>query len=266
MEGGPPGFTQDCTCPTLLGIPLGVVRVDLPGYHRLWRAVPGRFGLASYSHGAVPQPRRCKHPRFGLAPVRSPLLRGSRLLSLPPGTEMFQFPGFPLPALCVQAGVTRHYPCRVSPFGDPRVQRLVGSSPRLIAASYVLHRLLVPRHPPCALTSLATKMLASTVQFSSYGRDCARGRRLLRTNCVRRGSARTVPAATTARTSSRPGGGRRTGRRGWPRGAVAHVGDVPSGPNSVPTAGRDLSPFHARTRAVPGIQKSSRSNWSAFHP
>src|SRR4028119_1575351 len=46
----------------------------------------------------------------------------------------------------------------------------VDSSPRLIAASYVLHRLLVPRHPPCALTNLTTKMLASTVQFSSYGR------------------------------------------------------------------------------------------------
>ncbi len=94
MEGGPPSFTQDCTCPALLGIPLGAVRVILPGCHRLWRAVPGRFGLASYSHGAVPQPQECKHPWFGLAPVRSPLLRGSRLLSLPPGTEMFQFPGF----------------------------------------------------------------------------------------------------------------------------------------------------------------------------
>ena len=60
-------------------------------------------------------------PRFRLAPVRSPLLRGSRLLSLPPGTEMFQFPGFPLPVLCVQTGVTRHDPCRVSPFGHPRI-------------------------------------------------------------------------------------------------------------------------------------------------
>src|SRR2546422_7007038 len=71
-------------------MPLGVVRVILPGCHRLWRAVPGRFGLASYSHVAVPQPQRCKHPWFGLVPVRSPLLGGSRLLSLPPGTEMFQ--------------------------------------------------------------------------------------------------------------------------------------------------------------------------------
>ena len=31
--------------------------------------------------------------RFGLLPVRSPLLRESRLISLPPGTEMFHFPG-----------------------------------------------------------------------------------------------------------------------------------------------------------------------------
>ena len=33
---------------------------------------------------------------FGLVPVRSPLLRESRLISLPPGTEMFHFPGLAL--------------------------------------------------------------------------------------------------------------------------------------------------------------------------
>ena len=31
--------------------------------------------------------------RFGLVRFRSPLLTESRFLSLPPGTEMFQFPG-----------------------------------------------------------------------------------------------------------------------------------------------------------------------------
>jgi hypothetical protein len=35
---------------------------------------------------------------FRLFPFRSPLLRESLLLSLPPGTEMFQFPGFPPPS------------------------------------------------------------------------------------------------------------------------------------------------------------------------
>ena len=34
------------------------------------------------------------HIWFRLFPVRSPLLRKSRLFSLPEGTEMFQFPSF----------------------------------------------------------------------------------------------------------------------------------------------------------------------------
>ena len=60
--------------------------------------------------------------RFRLVPFRSPLLGESRLFSFPRGTEMFQFPRFPPTALCVQAGVTGHDPCRVSPFGDPRIE------------------------------------------------------------------------------------------------------------------------------------------------
>jgi hypothetical protein len=44
------------------------------------------------------------------------------LLSFPRGTEMFQFPRFPLPVLCVQTGVTPHDGCRVSPFGHPRIE------------------------------------------------------------------------------------------------------------------------------------------------
>ena len=67
--------------------------------------------------------------RFRLIPFRSPLLRESLLLSFPPGTEMFQFPGFPPPALCVQTGVTPHNGCRVSPFGYPRIDAL-SAAPR----------------------------------------------------------------------------------------------------------------------------------------
>ena len=47
------------------------------------------------------------HDRFSLFRVRSPLLTESLLFSLPVGTEMFHFPTFPLPALYIQAGVTR---------------------------------------------------------------------------------------------------------------------------------------------------------------
>src|SRR6266540_7346302 len=59
------------------------------------------------------------------------------------------------------------------PIRTPSDHSSVDSSPRLIAASHVLHRLLVPRHPPCALNNLATKMLASTMQFSNHERTPA---------------------------------------------------------------------------------------------
>ena len=65
--------------------------------------------------------------RFRLFPVRSPLLRESRLLSLPRGTEMFQFPRFPPQALCIQTWVTGHDPGRVSPFGHPRISALLAA-------------------------------------------------------------------------------------------------------------------------------------------
>ena len=96
------------------------------------------------------------HVWFGLFRVRSPLLTESRLFSFPVGTEMFHFPTFPPTALCVQAEVAGHYsgffrgfPIRRSPDRSSFT-----SSPGLIAGYNVLHRLLVPRHPPTALSSL----------------------------------------------------------------------------------------------------------------
>ena len=43
------------------------------------------------------------------------------MFSLPTGTEMFHFPTFPPLTLCVQVRVTGHDSCRVSPFGNPRI-------------------------------------------------------------------------------------------------------------------------------------------------
>src|SRR3954469_23991101 len=42
------------------------------------------------------------------------------------------------------------------PIRKPPDQSLVDDSPGTIVASHVLHRFLVPRHPPCALKNLAT--------------------------------------------------------------------------------------------------------------
>ena len=96
------------------------------------------------------------HVGFGLFRVRSPLLAESRLFSFPVGTEMFHFPTFPPTTLCVQVEVAGHdsgffrgFPIRRSPD-----RSLFTNSPGLIAGYNVLHRLLMPRHPPTALSSL----------------------------------------------------------------------------------------------------------------
>src|SRR5688572_23858113 len=55
------------------------------------------------------------------------------------------------------AGDTRALPRVGFPIRRSRDQRLVSTSPRLIAAAHVLHRLSAPRHPPCALILLIEK-------------------------------------------------------------------------------------------------------------
>ncbi len=53
------------------------------------------------------------------------------------------------------------FPIRRSPD-----QRLLSGSPKLIAACHVLRRLLAPRHPPCALSSLTSIERATTLESS----------------------------------------------------------------------------------------------------
>ena len=102
--------------------------------------------------------------RFGLIRVRSPLLTESLLLSLPGGTEMVHFPPF-----ASQSYVFTLRWQGMTPAGFPHSEilgsKLVCSSPRLIAACHVLHRLSAPRHPPCTLNSL-TKLVTSCSAFA----------------------------------------------------------------------------------------------------
>src|SRR3989442_8357322 len=69
------------------------------------------------------------------------------------------------------AGNTRALPRIGFPIRRSRDQRLVSTSPALIAAAHVLHRLLAPRHPPCALVLLIEKnTLCVAMEFSRYRR------------------------------------------------------------------------------------------------
>ncbi len=66
---------------------------------------------------------------------------------------MFQFPPCPPTGLCVQPAVTEY--CSAGfPHSGISGSTFDDNSPKLIAAIRALHRLLAPRHPPHALSSL----------------------------------------------------------------------------------------------------------------
>ena len=135
LGGCPPRFTRDYTGPVPLGTRQESRRFRVRDYHPLRQNFPRPSATTAIYHSLSPRQRRPGGPTtpaaqrppgvtrngFSLLPFRSPLLRESRLLSLPAGTEMFHFPALPLTALCIQAGATPHDGCQVSPFGHPRI-------------------------------------------------------------------------------------------------------------------------------------------------
>ena len=96
---------------------------DSSAIHRLCNSVEDLMLLPSRPTTPSRQRHQALPPdRFRLLPFRSPLLRESLLLSLPRGTQMFQFPRFPPLVLCVHTRVTPHDGCGVPPFGHPRIE------------------------------------------------------------------------------------------------------------------------------------------------
>ena len=71
----------------------------------------------------------------------------------------------PFHTLCIGVWTTGVCPARF-PHSDISGSMDICSSPKLFAAYHVFHRLLVPRHPPCALISL-TKRFTPRVRCSS---------------------------------------------------------------------------------------------------
>ena len=65
---------------------------------------------------------------------------------------MFQFPGLPPLELWIHSRVLAV--ASGFPHSEISGSKLTYSSPKHIGVSPVLHRLLVPRHPPCALIHL----------------------------------------------------------------------------------------------------------------
>ena len=163
MEGGPPVFPPDSTCPAVLWIQLAAFSFRVRDFHSLWCTVPG-------TSAKIPQCRDVvRTPQIFLLTVW-PLSR-----SLATTNEIsVDFFSSPYLDVSVQA-VSPHIPIHVQymmtevrsagfPHSEIHGSKVAFTSPWLIADRCVLHRLQVPRHSPCALYSLTI--------IESFGSHC----------------------------------------------------------------------------------------------
>ena len=96
-------------------------------------------------------------PWFGLFRVRSPLLTESIVSFSSSGYLDVSVHRVPLHTLWIGVWMIRVLRTRF-PHSDICGSRIICISPQLFAAYHVFLRLLVPRHPPCALLCLISSM------------------------------------------------------------------------------------------------------------
>ena len=196
--------------------------------------------------------------RFSLFRFRSPLLTESRLLSLPVGTEMFHFPTFPPLALCVQARVTGHDSCRVSPFGNPRITarlaapRGLSQPPTSFIGSWCqgIHRAPLLTWPQRCSRPLCSSQGAGgpgrVLVACSAAAERFDARRSIRGRTPCRPEPNGVRATESGSCDVRTARSLRTQQRAW----------AASAPRPVPTGGP----------AVLGMSRAATAYWSVFHP
>ena len=126
------------------------------------------FGRSFQDRSAIVMSHKCSpNPRmhafwFGFFQFRSPLLSESMFSFFSSGYLDVSVHRVPSVWLWIHHTVTEV--CSAGfPHSEIHGSKVICTSPWLIAAYHVFHRLLVPRHPPCALYSL-TKCF-----FQSYG-------------------------------------------------------------------------------------------------
>jgi hypothetical protein len=140
----------------------------LRGFHPLCRNFPFPSAIlpnptaGSYNPGD-------KSPVWAL-PLSLATTDGIDSLSFPPVTEMFHFTGCRVPFPIFHFGKGRRdiAPARL-PHSEISGSKRACRSPKLIAAYRVLHRLLAPRHPLCALRSLIPVLKSAARRGSLAG-------------------------------------------------------------------------------------------------
>jgi hypothetical protein len=135
LEGGPPGFPRDTTCPAVLTAsvrsPHAVAYRTLTVSGRPFQRRSADVAVCALRGGSTAPPHGPFNPaatsagrppsRAGLGSLPRSLAATGGLVSLPRGTQMFHFPRCPPLPLCVQGAVSGHHPAGVAPFGNPRI-------------------------------------------------------------------------------------------------------------------------------------------------
>jgi hypothetical protein len=169
LRDGPRRFPRDFTCPAVLrNLPTEPDGFRLQDCHLLWSHFPEDSTNDLVFDSAALRPSRPYNPReqapwFGLFRVRSPLLAESLtcflFLQVLRWFTSLRCPPHPYGFRMGYREMTRGgFPHSEIPGSKPAC-----GSPGLIAACHVLHRLLVPRHSPYALSSL-TKCFTYTLR------------------------------------------------------------------------------------------------------
>ena len=186
MRGGPRGFRPGFPCPAVLrNLRSEAVWFRLRGRYPLRRAVPCTSPTTQLCNSPI---RRQANPLKPYNPVTTTAAacHVATVWALPlslattQGVEVsFLSSGYldvSVPQLASShpmysdASITA-LPVMGFPIRRSRGQRLVSTSPELIAAAHVLLRLLAPRHPPCALSLLIVKnSLVTAMEFSRCAR------------------------------------------------------------------------------------------------
>ena len=126
--------------------------ISLTGLSPSLAGLPRTLLLTIKNHVCSPNPDVHAH-RFGLFRVRSPLLTESFFIFFSSGYLDVSVHRVPSVWLWIHHTVTEV--CSAGfPHSEIHGSLVICTSPWLFAAYHVFRRLLVPRHPPCALFSL----------------------------------------------------------------------------------------------------------------
>ena len=151
LEGGPSDFPQGFSCLVVLWIPLAAYHFPVRGFHSLRPDFPDSSGNDS-AHLLRSLTPACTHAGLGSSHFARRYFGNRCFFLFLWLLRCFSSPGS-FHTLWIGVWILEAFSSRF-PHSDISGSMDICSSPKLFAAYHVFHRLLVPRHPPCALISL----------------------------------------------------------------------------------------------------------------